>query len=85
MYSEYGSNFSERCAVLESYMTVLVTKILRKTRPVSNKSPTEDVWEDMLRFLDGNIDRKLTLGKKVLLQPVLFQPRIQGEIRNVAG
>ena len=75
MYSEYGSNFSERCAVLESYMTVLVTKILRKTRPVSNKSPTEDVWEDMLRFLDGNIDRKLTLGelaKKCFYNPSYF-------------
>ena len=75
MLSEYTSTLSERCAVLESYMTVLVTKILRKTRPVSNKSTSEDAWEDMLRFLDGNIDKKLTLAelaKKCFYNPSYF-------------
>ena len=75
MLSEHGANLPERSAVLESYMTVLVAKILRKTRPVSQKQDSDGVWEELLRFVDRNIDKKLTLSelaKKCFYNPSYF-------------
>ena len=75
MLSEYGSDMAERGAVLESYMTVLIAKILRKTRPVSNKTDIDGVWQELLEFIDGNIDKRLSLSelaKKCFYNPSYF-------------
>ena len=73
MISEYESNLPERGAVLESYMTILIAKILRKTRLRSERDA--DVWGEMIRFVDLNLDKKLSLSdlaKRCFYNPSYF-------------
>lgn len=76
MINEYRGGYSERRAVLESYMTVIVTKILRKTGPESEKkSEGAQPWRDILSFIDSNLGEKLTLSalaKKCFYNPSYF-------------
>lgn len=76
MQREYLGGYSERRAVLESYMTVIVTKILRKTGPESEKkSESSQLWRDILAFIDSNLGEKLTLSalaKKCFYNPSYF-------------
>ena len=75
MLSEYGTDMSERSAVLESYMTVRVAKILRKTRPVSNKSELDRTWDELSDFIGDNLGRRLSLSelaKKCFYNPSYF-------------
>ena len=63
MVAEYKGNKPEGCAVLESYMTVLVAKIIRKLRPFEEgRSARLDMWEQLSEYISQNLDKRLTLS-----------------------
>ena len=75
MYEEYNSDMSERAAVLESYMTVLIAKILRKASPEIHSANLDGRWQDLADFIDTNITKRLTLAelaKKCFYNPSYF-------------
>ncbi len=74
MLHEYKSDNSERNAILESYMTILVAKILRKihsVRTTKNKELSE-VWRALAEFIDENLNQKLSLED--LAQKCFYNP-----------
>jgi AraC-like DNA-binding protein len=63
MLSEYESQNPERRAVLESYMTVLIPKILRGLKPeIVKNAPSDLMWKEILSFIDSNLNERLTLS-----------------------
>ncbi len=76
MLNEYSESFPEREAVLESYMTVVISKILRKMHPTIVKGEESDkVWRELFEYIGENLDKKLTLSelsKKCFYNPSYF-------------
>lgn len=76
MLYEQSKNLSERAAVLESYMTVLITKIIRKMRPSKKTDTIEiDIWGALSEYIDKNFKKKLTLSdlaKRCFYNPSYF-------------
>ncbi|MBR1974884.1 MAG: helix-turn-helix transcriptional regulator [Clostridia bacterium] len=74
MHKEYTSNESERNAILESYMTIMIAKILRKAHEanVTKRKELSDVWRALSEFIDENLDQKLTLED--LAQQCFYNP-----------
>ena len=74
MQSEYTSNRSERAAILESYMTILVAKILRKIHQSNeeNRPNRHDIWRALSSFIDQNLNQKLSLED--LAQKCFYNP-----------
>jgi two-component system response regulator YesN len=74
MHSEYTSNKSERSAVLESYMTIIIAKILRKAHvsPSVDREEFSDVWRALSEFIDENLNQKLSLEN--LAQKCFYNP-----------
>ncbi len=61
MLREYDSRLDERSAVLESYMTVLIAKILRKRRMDAEGKGSGTLWRELSLYIENNIDKSLTL------------------------
>ena len=73
MLSEYEEKRSDRNAVLESYMTILLAKIVRKAREGSERRKEYDgVWRALAEFIDENLDQKLTLS--ALAEKCFYNP-----------
>lgn len=76
MHSEYISTLPERRAVLESYMTIIIAKILRRfNAAVVKKSESSGISRDILDFIDSNLGERLTLSalaKKCFYNPSYF-------------
>ncbi len=74
MHKEYTADKSERNAILESYMTILLAKILRKVHATHSNERKEvgDVWRALSEFIDENLDQKLTLED--LAQKCFYNP-----------
>ncbi len=76
MLTEYEATRPERRAVLESYMTVIISKILRKLEPAeAKKRESVFLWKDILSFIDSNLGEKLTLSalaKQCFYNPSYF-------------
>lgn len=74
MRKEYKADKSERNAILESYMTVILAKILRKVHVSHSMERKEvgDVWRALSEFIDENLDQKLTLED--LAQKCFYNP-----------
>lgn len=76
MIKEYEENLPEREAVLESYMTVVITKLLRKMHPPAVKDAGADkIWRELSEYIDKNLDKRLTLSelsKKCFYNPSYF-------------
>lgn len=77
MAAEYRSDRAERRAVLESYMTILVAKIMRKAIPSMMISETESagIWREITDFIDSNLGERLTLealARKCFYNPSYF-------------
>ena len=49
-------------SVLESYMNIIITKMLRKTAPQVDVEELDDMWQALSDFIDANLDTKLTLS-----------------------
>ena len=62
MIDEYENLYRERNAVLESYMTVLIAKILRKMHPTPPTDNRETTWQELLEYIGENLDKRLTLS-----------------------
>ena len=59
MLREYEESLPEREAVLESYMTVVISKILRKMHPVLVKDEKADkIWDELFEYISKNLDKK---------------------------
>lgn len=77
MYKEYNANNSERNAVLESYITILVAKLLRKMHTSHQNESRElsEVWRALSEFIDENLSQKLSLenlAQKCFYNPAYF-------------
>ncbi len=74
MHKEYKSNNSERNAILESYMTILIAKILRKTHSshATERKELSDIWRSLSEFIDENLSQKLSLEN--LAQKCFYNP-----------
>ena len=76
MLREYEESFSEREAVLESYMTVVISKILRKMHPAVVKDEKADkVWDELFEYIGKNLDKRLSLSelsRKCFYNPSYF-------------
>lgn len=76
MIYEHSKNLPERAAILESYMTVLITKIIRKMRPTKRVAETSsDIWSSLSEYIDNNFKKRLTLSdlaKRCFYNPSYF-------------
>ena len=72
--SEYKSEESERLAVLESYMTILIVNILRKvhSQNLSKNKEVAEVWNALTEFIDENLNQKISLEN--LAQKFFYNP-----------
>ena len=63
MLEEYRSGLPDRHTVLESYIRIIIARILRKLLPQPTGTPSGDaLWRDLFAYIDRNLDRKLTLA-----------------------
>jgi AraC-like DNA-binding protein/mannose-6-phosphate isomerase-like protein (cupin superfamily) len=64
MLREYKERGASWRTMLESYMNILIVRILRRVRfevEESDKS-SPDLWEELLDYIDANLDADLTLS-----------------------
>lgn len=57
--SREGLPYSKK--LIESYMSVLMTKLLRKT-VMGNECAVGGIWEELREYIDANLDSELTLS-----------------------
>lgn len=57
-YTERGPSWR---TMLESYMNILIVRILRRVRFDTTDHAERDVWEELSDYIDANIDSDLTL------------------------
>ena len=62
MLSEYKEKLPSCDRVLESYMNILVTKMLRKTQMGVESQETKDIWQEISEYIDQNPKAVLTLS-----------------------
>ena len=77
MEAECRSDRAERRAVLESYMTILVAKIMRRAIPgtITQSAENAGVWREVTEFINSNLGERLTLealAKKCFYNPSYF-------------
>ena len=76
MLDEYKSCLPERKAVLESYMTVIISKILRKMHPPTvREDAAGKMWQELSEYISKNLDKRLTLSelsRKCFYNPSYF-------------
>ena len=61
--------------VLDSYMNIIITKMLRKTAPEAVGEELNDTWRELSDYIDENLDAKLTLpllASKCFYNPSYF-------------
>ena len=72
MLSEYRSKESFRRTVLESYMNILLVKILRKTNAGPQSVEQSGAWQKIADYIDRNLGEELTLS--ALAQKCFYNP-----------
>lgn len=76
MHEEYRVALPERAAALESYMTLLLTKILRKAHPnEKEKREVDGIWQKLSDYISESLSEKLTLcaiANKCFYNPSYF-------------
>ena len=72
MLSEYRSKHSFRRTVLESYMNILLVKILRKTAAEPHSAERSGTWQEIADYIDKNLGENLTLS--ALAQKCFYNP-----------
>ena len=75
MVAEYKGENPERRLVLESYMNVLIAKILRKRKNTALLQPRDEMWQELSDYIEKNLDKKITLddlAKKCFYNPSYF-------------
>lgn len=75
MLDEYNSELPESDRVIENYLGILLTKMLRKTLISDTGVQIKDVWEELTEYIDENLHDELTLSalaKKSFYNPSYF-------------
>lgn len=76
IHYEHSKSLPERAAVIESYMTVLITKIIRKMRPSrAVDEAASGIWASLSEYIDKNFNKRLTLSdlaKRCFYNPSYF-------------
>ena len=62
MLFEYKEQKTYWNKVLENYLNILITKMLRKTEMGIREDELSGVWQEISRYIDENIDSDITLG-----------------------
>ena len=62
MLREYNEKKHSWRTVLKSYMNVLIAMILRRLIDKDTAEDTEDVWRELLNYIDSNLGEELTLS-----------------------
>ncbi len=61
--------------VMENYLNILITKMLRKTEYGDKKTDREEIWQQLVAYIDDNPEADLslaTLAKKCFYNPSYF-------------
>ncbi|MBR3866789.1 MAG: helix-turn-helix domain-containing protein [Butyricicoccus sp.] len=61
MLEEYESDQPLSDKVMENYMNILITKMLRKSPPGMGQE-TKDIWQELSEYIEQNPDAELTLS-----------------------
>ena len=61
MLEEYESDQPLSDKVMENYMNILITKMLRKSQPGMGQE-TKDIWQELSEYIEQNPDAELTLS-----------------------
>lgn len=72
MLLEYRSDQPFRRTVLESYMNILLVKILRKTSADTRSGERSGAWQEIADYIDQNLGEELTLS--ALAQKCFYNP-----------
>ena len=74
MIDEYGGDLTGSDRVIENYLSILLTKMLRRTL-VGDPAISSDVWQELRNYIDENLHEELTLSaiaKKSFYNPSYF-------------
>ena len=75
MLRENAAQFPFSARVLENYLNILITKMLRKTEMGADLHAKSSIWEEMSDYIIENLDSELTLSslaKKCFYNPSYF-------------
>jgi AraC-like DNA-binding protein len=75
MLREGEQKDSSKKAMLESYLNIIITKMLRKTRVGLLEEDLDGIWRELSDYIDENLTSELTLGvlaKKCFYNPSYF-------------
>lgn len=75
MLAEYQEDLPFSNKILESYINILITKMLRKAQLGIDQQDTQNIWQELLEYIDRNLDADLTLSalaKKCFYNPSYF-------------
>lgn len=72
MLREYRQQLPACEQVLESYLSILFSKMLRKTLAGEDSAQIRDVWQTMREYIDENLGQELTLS--ALAQKSFYNP-----------
>jgi AraC-like DNA-binding protein len=72
MMREHTLDLPSSEAVIESYLGILFTKMMRQTVPAGDGAPTRDFWDELCEYIDKNLHEELTLS--ALAQKSFYNP-----------
>ena len=72
MQREYSGNRYGSKSVIECYMNILITKMLRKTQVGAYGNEGESLWHELSDYIDHNLGSELTLS--TLAQKCFYNP-----------
>lgn len=62
MLQEHSDGLRLSNKIIESYMNILITKMLRKTEPSIRQQEINGIWSELSDYIDQNLDSELTLS-----------------------
>lgn len=84
MLREYEAKQSAWHTVMESYLNILITRMLRKTELGVRDEEIGDVWRELSDFIDANLQAELTLSalaSKCFYNPSYFSRAFKEKFR----
>lgn len=75
MLREYKAKQTSWNTVLENYLNILITKMLRKNELSVTAETAGDMWQELSEYIDENLDTQLTLSalaRKCFYNPSYF-------------
>lgn len=84
MLREYEEKQSAWHTVMESYLNILITRMLRKTELGARSEEIGDVWKELSDFIDANLQAELTLSalaSKCFYNPSYFSRAFKEKFR----